>query len=516
MTQRLFSLTKWKFLLSITLLLFISGSIFAQSKKITGSVTDAFTGHPLIGATVVIDSLYIGSVTDADGNFEISGAPKGNFRLVAQYIGYEPVTLEFGAVPSTPVEFKLEPTTIFTEEIVVTALARGQMAAINEQISAKSIKNVVSSAKIQELPDATAAESIGRLPGITINRSGGEANKVSVRGLSPKFNNVTVSGVSLGSLDENNRSSDISMISPNILSGIEVSKALTADIDANSLGGSIELTFKEAPENLHFDFSLQGGYNPISDNLNDYKITGGVSNRFLDNKFGVLVSIYNEQRYRGINRIDPNWGIHPQFQDRPDTILRMEQISYEKVNELRRRTGGTVVLDYKLPFGQVKFINFGSRMNKLVDKYRNTVPGSNTLFFYEMYDGGDDFNDQIVNKLEAEFDVFTGKLSLSASHSLAQRDLVNGVAIGSYANTFNLPLGTEFKDDLADSAWEGMINYVNPPDTIPNIYLAGNWSAGEPKYEQVDARNRQYTYKIDYEIPFNLGKYINGSVKTGY
>ena len=54
-------------------------------------------------------------------------------------------------------------------------------------------------ARIQELPDANAAESVSRLPGVSLIRTGGEGAKVVIRGLSPQYNQVTIDGVELPS-----------------------------------------------------------------------------------------------------------------------------------------------------------------------------------------------------------------------------------------------------------------------------------------------------------------------------
>ena len=79
-------------------------------------------------------------------------------------------------------------TTIEGEEVTVTAQARGKMDAINKQLNSSSIVNIVSADRIQELPDAKAAESVARVPGVSIKREGGEGNKVVIRGVSPKYN----------------------------------------------------------------------------------------------------------------------------------------------------------------------------------------------------------------------------------------------------------------------------------------------------------------------------------------
>ena len=120
------------------------------------------------------------------------------------------------------------------------------MDAINKQLAAKSLVNVVSSDRIQELPDANAAESVARVPGVTIKREGGEGNKVVIRGLSPKYNSITVDGTRLASTDADDRSTDLSMISQYMLDGIEVTKAGTPELDGDVLGGSVNFLLKKA------------------------------------------------------------------------------------------------------------------------------------------------------------------------------------------------------------------------------------------------------------------------------
>jgi len=78
------------------------------------------------------------------------------------------------------------------------------------------------------LPDANAAEAVGRLSGVSVLRSGGEGNEVVVRGLQPKYNAIMIDGVRMSSSNSNDRSADLSMISPYSLEGIEVSKSVTA------------------------------------------------------------------------------------------------------------------------------------------------------------------------------------------------------------------------------------------------------------------------------------------------
>ena len=113
-----------------------------------------------------------------------------------------------------------------------------------------------------ELPDANAAESVGRLPGISLRRSGGEGSQVVIRGLAPTYNSVTISGQKLAATDLDDRGVDLSMISPEILAGIEVSKALTPDQDADSFGGSVNFKLADAPSGgFRSNFRAQTGNN---------------------------------------------------------------------------------------------------------------------------------------------------------------------------------------------------------------------------------------------------------------
>ena len=73
------------------------------------------------------------------------------------------------------------------------------------------------------------------------------------------------------------------------MKGVEVSKTLRPDMDADALGGTVNLTLKTAQPGLHYDVWGNGGYTKIRDSYNNYKFAGSASDRFLDDKVGVLV-----------------------------------------------------------------------------------------------------------------------------------------------------------------------------------------------------------------------------------
>ena len=180
----------------LLLLLFTSHAYGQGSAAISGTVTDKATGDPLPGASVFIEGTTIGTAANDQGEYKIQRVPAGSYVLVATYIGYQEVKIDITISGEEIVrDIEMEFAAVEGEEIIVTAQAEGQMAAINQQISSQTIKNVVSAEKIQQIPDVNAAESVARLPGISLVRSGGEGQQVAVRGLSPKYNVMMVNGV---------------------------------------------------------------------------------------------------------------------------------------------------------------------------------------------------------------------------------------------------------------------------------------------------------------------------------
>jgi hypothetical protein len=243
------------------ILLFISffSFLFVQTQfsyaagRISGKVTDAVTGEALIGANIIIVGTSLGTASDVEGKYIISSVPEGKHIIKVSYIGYEPKETEVEIKDNQHIQinFELDVVSVAAQEVVITAQASGQNEAINKQLSSENIVNVVSSARIQELPDANAAESIGRLPGISLVRTGGQATQVVIRGLSPEYNQITINGVPVPSNESGDRRSiDMRMISSSSLGSIEVYKTNTPDMDAAVLGGTVNLGIRKASKNL--------------------------------------------------------------------------------------------------------------------------------------------------------------------------------------------------------------------------------------------------------------------------
>ncbi len=473
-----------------------------KTGQISGYVQDAKTGEALPGANVWLEGTTYGSATNSEGGFLISNIPPGRYVIISNYIGYgnykDSITVKSGKKILRLINLKYSGAGE-SETIVVTAQAKGQLGAINEQLSAKSIKNVVSSDRIQEMPDANAAVSVGRMPGVSILRDGGEGNQVVVRGLSPKYNKITVDGVELAATGSGNRSTDISMISPYSLEGIEVIKAATADHDADFIGGTVNFTIKTAEKGLKYDLIIQDTYNSLRKTFDNYMLIGSISDRFFNNKFGVFIQGNIERKDRGSNQMGASYWMVTHDLDRVNKT-NLGNLYLTNNFRVRKRYGGTLTLDYNIPYGNIYFKNFVS------------VGTTDMSSYFEGYDvrGRGHYYSTTAqqNKLmvmnnslnyEQRFGVFdvNASFSRSASKNETPEDLSFGFAERSPA----LPEGiTEL-----------------PPDSIP--YYAYNniddayWSdVGDNRSINEET---QYIAKADMQVDFALSRQINGTLKMG-
>ncbi len=487
----------------IAILLILSSLTLAQKNgkgSLRGVVVDATTKKPLPFANVVLKGTSRGAATDLNGRFVIKNVDAGEYTIEVSFLGYEKVTEKItvrkGVI--TKLKFKLKPLTIKGNEVVVTAQAEGQMNAINEQLTANTIKNVVSPAKIQEIPDANAAESVGRLPGVSIKRVGGEGNKVVIRGLSPKYNAITLNGVKLPSTGSGDRSTDISMISPYMLQGIEVIKAITPDQDADALGGTVNFKVKKAPKKFKMDVLARGGYNHLENSYGDYKFVLSVSKRFFNKKLGVFAQGDIESRNRSSDELNAS---HEIINPSLKVWNKVNAISakFKKYHRIKKRYGATVVLDYNLRKGSLIFSNFVSKSatdNRVQSEVFSAANNSHT---YSVSDNGNDLM-LLNNTLNFDYDFNLFKIDAVAANSFSE-------------NVTPLNLYYDFLENAAFTNATGLENPFSIVDSakndIQNTYF--NSLSTTKAYNKAS----QLTAAANIEIPLNFSDFISAKVKFG-
>src|SRR5579864_8156463 len=212
----------------------------AQERKatISGHATD--TNHdPLVGAKVELQPLGQTAVTDAQGAFKIADLAPGEYTLTISYVGFTPfskkITVASGGTPNVDAELQIE--TVSEQVIVRGERERGEIEALNREETADNIVQVLPSEVITSLPNTNIADAVGRMPSVSLERDEGEGKYVQIRGTEPRLSNVTVDGVHLPS-PENVRNVKLDAIPADLVEMVQVSKTLSANQDADAIGGS--------------------------------------------------------------------------------------------------------------------------------------------------------------------------------------------------------------------------------------------------------------------------------------
>ncbi len=200
------------------------------------------------------------TVTDSSGRFRFDGLPAGDYRLEVSYLGYGKHQLPVSIQPRSGqwLQLKLQPQ-VGMEVIKVTGSREGQARALNIQRAADNIKSVVSADYLGRFPDANVAESVQRLPGISIQRDQGEGRYVNVRGAPLEFASVTVNGTSLPSPNGATRAIDLDTIPSDVIATLEVTKAITPNMDADAIAGNINIVTQGALDSERADSKGQSG-----------------------------------------------------------------------------------------------------------------------------------------------------------------------------------------------------------------------------------------------------------------
>jgi TonB-dependent receptor len=341
--------------LLIALMLSLVG--FAQNGNIRGVIADE-NGITVPGANVIIEELKKGAISDFDGGFILVNIPEGTYNLLIKYLGYADFKTEVVVSngETTTLNVTLSSNNTELNEVEVTGYSLGSQArALNTQKNKQNITNIVSTDQIGKFPDANIGEAVKRIPGITMQVDQGEARNIIIRGLSPQLNSVTLNGSRIPSAEGDNRNVQMDLIPADMIQTIEVNKAVTPDMDADALGGSVNLITKTSPQGFRLSATAGSGVNYITNKriLNGAFLLGDRSN---NGKFGYMLSASFNDNDFGSDNVEAEWEDEFEYNafDDEDNLEEVDVNPYAKVSEIREylvqriRRSFSANFDYKL------------------------------------------------------------------------------------------------------------------------------------------------------------------------
>ena len=247
--------------------IFATAQINTSNEKynVYGKVYDKTNAEELIGASVYLLNSSTGTITDFNGSYELNEIPKGQQKIICQYISYQNDTLEINISEDVAFNFELveETITLGSIDLITKVNRKEESYVVNLQKKSAGMLNTLSKKQMSITGSSNAADAVKNVSGVNVQ--GGKY--VYVRGLSDRYSLVTLNGIALPSLDPNKNSVQMDLIPSNVIDNILVFKTFTPDLPGNFTGGLVDVNTSDFPDSLELNFNYSAGYRSLS-NLN--------------------------------------------------------------------------------------------------------------------------------------------------------------------------------------------------------------------------------------------------------
>lgn len=247
------------------LIFLLAATIASNAATITGRVAEEGTGELLAGCTVIIKELNKGTMTGLDGSYQFKDVPAGNYTISVTLISYTTVnqSVSLKENDNVNIDFQLESVSTSLNEVTVVSKRdkSSDLSARNSERMANQVINVVSAKSIELSPDLNIAAVIQRMSGVTLDKNtSGTGQYALLRGMDKRYNYTLINGIKIPSTHNKHRYVSLDLFPSDMVDRIEVTKALTPDMEGDAIGGAVNLVMKNAPGDLLVQFNASAGY----------------------------------------------------------------------------------------------------------------------------------------------------------------------------------------------------------------------------------------------------------------
>ncbi|MBI1406706.1 MAG: TonB-dependent receptor [Caulobacter sp.] len=317
----------------------------ALAGDLTGDVTDGSGVKTLPGAQVTIVELNRRTEVGADGQFRFSDLPAGTYTIKVDYSGADTVsrTVKVSETGVVTLDIKVGPEADGVVDSVLVVGQRGNLnSTVQRQRSADGVESVLTRDAVGQFPDQNVAESLRRLPGINVLDDQGEGRFVSVRGLDPNLNSASINGARVPAPEADVSAVALDVIPSELIESIEVKKTLTPDMDADTIGASIQIKTTSAFDRRKdfYSLSLEGSYNDLNGETSP-KAAFDFS-KMLNDRLGVSGGLSYYKRSFSTDNVEmDDW-------EETGGIVSAKTLQYRDYDVERTRTGGSLSVDFRL------------------------------------------------------------------------------------------------------------------------------------------------------------------------
>lgn len=363
--------------LVLALLPFTAATGFAQATgAIAGAVSNSATGQNLEGVEVTLAPGGQSTLTSRDGRFAFTGVAPGTYTLTASYSGLDPRTLEarVTAGATATIDFGLTSAVYQLEKFVVEGEREGNALAITERRNAGNVKDVISSDAFGNVADLNLGNFLQRMPGISKEESEGEIYLIRIRGVDSNMNAVSIDGTrgSNGTTRSINRGFEIDKVPADFIETIEVTKAATPDMDADSIGGSVNLKTKSALDRRGRRATYNVGHSYNADQKSFRPLFSLSYSDVIQDKLGLLFTASYNESHKPRDRSNL---LYEQTTD-TDRPVFFTAANWGQDQLKHKRQGLGLRFDYRL--GAATKVYFNSTYSYYVDQLNRRQPTINT------------------------------------------------------------------------------------------------------------------------------------------
>lgn len=501
-------------------LFFVFFLMNAQKGTLSGTIYDD-QNLSLPGAKLVLVPGDFHTISNEDGSYVFLNVPEGSYTLLVEYLGFgeRDYSITINASKNTTQNIIFNKKEKIIDEVVIVGDGlRGQAKALNTQKNNENISNIISSDQVGKFPDANIGDALKRVSGVTMQNDQGEARNIIIRGMAPELNSVTLNGNRIPSAEGDNRRVQMDLIPSDMIQMIEVNKTLTSDMDADAIGGSVNLITRSASEKQRISLTAGSGYSPIREKpLHNANLV--YSNRFFNNILGIVINgSYNFNNY-GSDNVEAVWS------EDASGKAYVSQLDIRKYDVKRERKSVGLNLDFKINSKNTLRIN--SMYNWRDDwenRYRlryNDVAWSDSKQAYVgqlrmQTKGGIDNSKNKAARLERQI---VQNYSLNGDHLIGSKLKFDWTV--SYAKASEERPNERYIDYRTSSKTANLVAFGTDQSTEKEPYYSFSPIALD-KYglKTISEQNgltfeEEYTAKMNFRTPFSIIDGQKGRLKFG-
>ncbi len=481
-----------------------------ESKQgaIRGRIVDN-TQQTLPGATIFIESLHTGVISDVNGFYTFANLAPGTYKVKVSYVGYSPVEMTITVPEGATIMRDVTMTEgLELQEVVVGGTFKGQRRALTSQKNALGITNVVSADQVGKFPDSNIGDALKRISGINVQYDQGEARFGQVRGTSADMSSVTINGNRVPSAEGETRNVQLDLIPADMIQTIEVNKVVTPDMDADAIGGSINLVTKNSPYKRFISATAGTGYNFVADKMNlNLGFTYG--DRFFNDKLGLMLSASYQNNPAGSDDVEMA------YERNDDGEVVLDEYEVRQYYVTRQRQSYSLALDWEINANhKLDFKGIFNNRNDWENRYRrqykwdDKTPNEYEMIFESKAGGPDQRNARLEQQRTMDFalggDHLFGRLQFDwkASYSQASENRPNERYLSFKRE------GVEMETDFSDIR-RPFMRPVAAADYLLDATNSNGFELDELTEQFEDIKEKDLKFSANFELPLVQGRFAN-------